>query len=183
MQASRGAGDVDGVDQSRRTYIDYIDRTRAHYLAEGFNNPYAWAHFQYVPFTPLAKPLAECRIGLVTTAAPYQPTKGDQGPHAPYNNDAKFRESYHAPISPTPDLRISHIAYDRANTVPDDLNAYFPRQQLLDAVTSGRIGSIPERFYAAPTARSQRRTVEKDGPAILQWARDDGIDAALLPTV
>ena len=36
-----------------------------------------------VPFTPLKKPLSESRVALVTTAAPYQPDKGDQGPGAP----------------------------------------------------------------------------------------------------
>jgi hypothetical protein len=171
------------LDLSHRTYIDYIERTRAHYLAEGFNNPYRWASYRHVPFTRLTKPLAECRVALVTTAAEYQPDKGDQGPYAPYNNDAKFREVYHRPIEPPPDLRISHIAYDRANTVPADINAYFPLAQLKECVAEGRIGSLPPRFYGVPTLRSQRHTIETDAPAILTLCREDGVDAAVLVAI
>ena len=65
--------------------IDYIKRTRAYYLALGYDNPYQWAHHDDVPFQGLSKPLSEMVIALVTTAAPYQPDKGDQGPGAPYN--------------------------------------------------------------------------------------------------
>ena len=62
--------------------IDYIKRTRAYYLALGYDNPYQWAHHDDVPFQGLSKPLSEMVIALVTTAAPYQPDKGDQGPGA-----------------------------------------------------------------------------------------------------
>jgi D-proline reductase (dithiol) PrdB len=171
------------VDLSHRTYIDYIERTRAHYLAEGFNNPYRWPSYLHVPFTRLARPLAESRVALVTTAAPFQPDKGDQGPYAPYNNDAKFDEVYHAPLEPPPDLRISHIGYDRANTVPADINAYFPLAQMKVCVAEGRIGSMPPRFYAAPTLRSQRHTNDIDAPAILAWCQEDRVDAAVLVAV
>ena len=57
--------------------IPYLQRTRDWYLALGYGNPYRYAHFQEVPFQRLRKPLAECVVTLVTTAAPYQPDKGD----------------------------------------------------------------------------------------------------------
>src|SRR5262245_36491170 len=50
--------------------IPYMQRTRDYYLALGYNNPYRWAHFVEVPFTPLRKPLAASRLALITTAAP-----------------------------------------------------------------------------------------------------------------
>ena len=65
--------------------INYIARTRRYYQVLGYGAPYEWAQFDDVPFTPLAKPLAETRVTLITTAAPFQPDKGDQGPGAPYN--------------------------------------------------------------------------------------------------
>jgi hypothetical protein len=169
--------------RTHRTYIDYIDRTREYYVMAGYDNPYAWAHFAAVPFAPLAKPLAACRVGLVTTAAPFQPDKGDQGPHAPYNAAAKFREAYTLPITPPPDLRISHIGYDRDHTVPADPEAYVPLIQLEAARAAGRIGSIPPRFYGTPTLRSQRHVIEVDAPAILGWCREDRVEAVVLPAV
>ena len=58
--------------------IGYMQRTREYYLALGYGEPYRWAHFAEVPFHRLAKPLASCRVAIVTTAAPYQPECGDQ---------------------------------------------------------------------------------------------------------
>jgi D-proline reductase (dithiol) PrdB len=174
---------VSNVDRTHRTFVDYIERTRAHYLMEGFGNPYRWSFFDEVPFTPMAKPARESRIALITTAAPFRPEKGDQGPRAPYNNDAKFQEVYALPTEPPPDLRISHIGYDRANTVPEDINAYFPLAQMQAFARDGRIGSLPPRFYAAPTLRSQRHTIETDAPAILEWCREDRVDAAVIVAV
>src|SRR5437868_6891318 len=60
--------------------IPYLARVRDYYSALGYGAPYQWAHYAKVPFSRLTKPLDECRITLITTAAPYQPDKGDQGP-------------------------------------------------------------------------------------------------------
>ena len=70
--------------------IPYIQRTRSYYIALGYANPYQWAHHEDAPFAALRQPLPETRIALVTTAAPFRPDKGDQGPGAPYNALAKF---------------------------------------------------------------------------------------------
>ena len=70
--------------------IAYLTRVRDYYQALGYGAPYEWAHYAEVPYRPLARPLAACRIAIVTTAAPYQAAKGDQGPGAPYNAGAKF---------------------------------------------------------------------------------------------
>lgn len=160
--------------------IRYIDRSRAYYLALGYDNPYLWAYNQDVPFAPLIKPLSRRRVALITTAAPFKPDAGDQGPWAPYNAAAKFTEVYSMPIDPPPDLRISHVGYDRKHTSAEDINTYFPLQWLKEVATAGRVGEINSRFYAVPTLRSQRLTTERDAPQILDMCREDGIDVAIL---
>ncbi len=70
--------------------IAYMQRTRDYYRALGYGTPYRWAQFDQVPFHAPAKPLGACSVALVTTAALYQPGKGDQGPGAPYNARPKF---------------------------------------------------------------------------------------------
>lgn len=160
--------------------IAYMQRTRDYYLALGYGAPYVWASFADVPFTPLAKPLAECTLALVSTAAPYQPDKGDQGPGAPYNAAAKFYEVYAQPTADTPDLRISHIAIDRDHTTAEDPASYFPLATMKDAVAAGRIGKLADRFFGLPTNRSQRTTIEVDAPALLALCRENGVDAAVL---
>lgn len=160
--------------------IPYMQRTRDYYLALGYNNPYRWAHFEDVPFAPLAKPLAQMRLALITTAAPYQPEAGEQGPGAPYNAAAKFFSVYSGSTDAPPDVRISHLSYDRVHTSAADPNTWFPLAQLRQAVARGRIGALTPRFHSAPTNRSQRVTTQTDAPELLRRCRDDGADAALL---
>lgn len=158
--------------------VAYMRRTREWYLGLGYDTPYVWAHHPDAPFTRLAKPLAEAAIALITTAAPYQPDKGPQGPGAAYNSAAKFYQVYSAPTDTDPDLRISHVAIDRRHADMGDLGAWFPLAALRQA--AGRIGAIAPRFHGAPTNRSQRHTIEVDAPEILRRCREDGVDAAIL---
>lgn len=160
--------------------VRYIDRSRAYYLALGFDNPYRWAHFDDVPFTPLARPLRTMRVGLISTAAPFNPAAGNQGPWSPYNADAKFTRVYTLPLDPEPDVRISHLGYDRKHTSAEDRNTYFPAARLKEAAAAGRIGSLNERFIGVPTLRSQRITLEQNAPAVLDLCREDGIEAAVI---
>jgi len=160
--------------------IPYMQRTRTYYQALGYGAPYEWAHFADVPFHPLRAPLSQCRVALVTTAAPYQPDKGDQGPGAPYNARAKFYAVYSRDSAADHDLRISHVAIDRKHTTAEDPAAYFPLAALRRRAAAGRIGSVAPRFHGAPTNRSQRATLEADAPQIVARCREDRADAAIL---
>jgi hypothetical protein len=160
--------------------IPYMQRTRDYYRAIGYTTPYRWAHHVDAPFTTLTKPLRDSRVALITTAAPYQPDKGDQGPGAAYNGSAKFYAVYSGDVSGTHDLRISHIGYDRVHTTATDSGTWFPLPALLRAAAAGRIGTLAQRFHGAPTNRSHRVTIETDAPEILRRCREDGADAAIL---
>jgi len=160
--------------------VPYMQRTRDWYLALGYDNPYLWAHYIDVPFQPLRKPLAECRVTLITTAAPYQPDKGPQGPGAPYNSAAKFYQVYSGATDQEHDLRIAHVGIDRKHTSMEDARCWFPLAAMRDAVAAGRIGALTPRFHGAPTNRSQQHTIDVDCPEILDRCKEDGADAALL---
>ena len=159
--------------------IRYIDRTHGWYRALGYDAAYRYAHFREVPFQPLRKPLADCVVTLVTTAAPWQPDKGPQGPGAPYNAAAKFFVPYTGDTAADHDLRIAHVAIDRKHTSMEDSGSWFPLPLLRRFAGAGRLRLAP-RFHGAPTNRSQRHTLEVDVPLILQRCRDDGVDAAVL---
>jgi hypothetical protein len=160
--------------------VRYMERTRAYYQALGYGAPYKWAHYANVPFKPLEKPLADCRLTIVTTAAPFLPGKGDQGPGAPYNAAAKFYSVYSLSTSEDHDLRISHIAIDRKHTSAADSGTYFPLNELRKRAGSGRIGSIAPSFHGLPTNRSHRVTLETDCPEIVKRCKAEGVDAAIL---
>lgn len=160
--------------------VPYMRRTREYYGALGYP-AYRWSHFAEVPFQPLRKPLARSRVALVTTAAPYRPDRGDQGPGAPYNAGAKFYEVYSGDTAQDGhDLRISHVAYDRAHTTATDPNAWFPLPALRRMAAQGIVGALAPRFHGAPTNRSQRHTMRVDCPELLARCREDGADAVVL---
>jgi hypothetical protein len=160
--------------------IPYIDRIRTYYQALGYGAPYVWAQYTGVPFRRLTNPLSACRVALVTTAAPYQPDKGDQGPGAPYNAAAKFYQVYAGETAGDPDLRISHLSIDRAHTSATDQNSYFPLQALRRAVASGRVGNQTDQFFGLPTNRSQRTTIDVDCVELVARCSAEGADAAIL---
>ena len=160
--------------------IPYMARTREYYAAIGYTTPYRWAHYNNAPFQPLRKPLSQSRITILTTAAPFDPAKGDQGPGAKYNAAAKFYAVYEGDTSKVHDLRISHIAYDRLHTSAEDSGTWFPLPQLLRLAAAKQIGDVAPRFFGAPTNRSHRVTLDTDAPEILARCRQDQVDAALL---
>ena len=167
--------------------IPYMQRIRDYYEGLGYGAPYRWAHHAEVPFRPLEKPLAECRVALITTAAPYQPGKGDQGPGAPYNAAAKFYSVYSADTAEDAgvdhDLRISHVGIDRVHTSAEDGNTWFPLPELRRCAANGRIGEVAPRFHGAPTNRSHRVTLEQDCPELLARCIEDRVDAVILVAV
>jgi glycine/betaine/sarcosine/D-proline reductase family selenoprotein B len=160
--------------------IPYMQRIREYYTALGYGASYAWAHYAQVPFRPLNKPLDECRVTIVTTAAPYQPDKGDQGPGAPYNAAAKFYQVYSGDTAHDHDLRISHVGIDRKHTTAEDPGTYFPLPALRVTAKAGRIGAVAPRFHGLPTNRSHRVTLEVDCPEIVARCKADHVDAVLL---
>ena len=160
--------------------IGYMKRTRDYYAAIGYTTPYRWAHYTSAPFQPLKKPLSQSRVAIITTAAPFDPARGDQGPGAKYNGGAKFYSVYDGDTSQPHDLRISHIAYDRTHTTATDSGTWFPLAQLKRLAAAGKIGEVAPHFFGAPTNRSQRVTIETDAPEILRRCRDDRVDAAVL---
>ncbi len=160
--------------------IAYMRRTRNYYSAIGYTTPYRWAHYVAAPFTPLPKSLPQCKVALITTAAPFQPDKGDQGPGAPYNGSAKFYSVYSGDTAHDHDLRISHIAYDRIHTTATDSATWFPLPALRRAAAAGRIGAVAERFHGVPTNRSHRVTVNTDAPEVLARVREDRADVAVI---
>ena len=131
-------------------------------------------------FIRCAKPLAQCTATVITTAAPYQPDKGPQGPGAPYNAAAKFYAVYSGDTGADHDLRIAHVAIDRKHTSMEDSGSWFPLPALRRAVAQGRIGALAPRFHGAPTNRSQRHTIEVDCPELLSRCREDGVEVAVL---
>ena len=160
---------------THRTFVSYIDRTREFYLAQGYERPYRWARFREVPFAPLAKPLSQCRVTLVTTASPFR---------GQVFRDGVLRgekQVWSGPTSEPPErLYTDDLAWDKGATHTNDVESFLPLRQLAAYAAAGRIGSLAERFHGVPTDYSHRRTLEQDAPEVLMRCREDAAEVALL---
>jgi hypothetical protein len=157
-----------------RTFVSYIDKSRTYYQAQGYEQPYTWACHESVPFTLPAKPLSQCRVGLATTASWV-----DMGESV--ESLMKERDCYAVPCDPAPErLFTDHLFWDKEATHTDDVESFLPLKRLSEYARQGRIGSVSPRFYGVPTDYSQGRTIKKHAPRILEWAREDGVDAIVL---
>ncbi len=160
---------------THRTSISYIDRTREYYHALGYAQPYGWARHPDAVFAALAKPLAQSRLALVTTASPWREAQPADG--APRHSKQVWSGSTAAP--PTR-LHTDDLAWDRLTTHTRDVESFLPIRRLQEAVAERRIESLAARFHGVPTDYSQRRTLEQDAPEILARCREDEVDIALL---
>jgi D-proline reductase (dithiol) PrdB len=163
-------------------YVRYMEKTREYYLAEGYNNPYQWAHFEDIPFAPLTKPLSQCRLGLVTTSDIM--VVSESGQRERFDVETLIGNVYSIPS----DIAVERLYsrnehYDRYETNLNDVNSYCPLSRLREFAAEGRIGSFASRFHGVYTSYSKRLTIERDAPEVLRRCREDGVDAVVLTPV
>jgi len=157
--------------------LDHIVRTRELYASLG-HEPYRWVRSETPPpWTPPAKPLRECRVGLVGSGGVYR--SGQVAFH--HRDDISLRVvDTSAPVS---DLRTSHFAYDQT-AARTDPNVVFPVDTLRSLAAEGVIGELSPRAYAFMggiySARRVRGTV---APEISRRLAADQVDLALLVPV
>lgn len=149
--------------------VGYMERSRIYYAAQGYETAYEWSHYDDIPFTRLNKPLAECSATIVTTAMP-DPSYADER-----------RRLFVGDLGNPPGaLHTGGLFWDKDATHTDDINSYFPAAELARRIAAGQVGSLSPHFYCLPTIYSQRRTLERDAPEIVESCLDDGVDFALL---
>lgn len=163
-------------------HVRYIDKTTAYYLSQGYEKPYAWAQHDDAPFTPLAKPLKDCRLGLLSTseiAIRFDPETEED----PITEEG-FRSVYAVPAdTPTEKLYSRTSSFDSYATTLDDVNSFFPVDRFREAVAAGRFAGYPDRFYGCYNNYSQRKVLAEEAPKALAWAREDNLDAVVLVPV
>jgi D-proline reductase (dithiol) PrdB len=135
-----------------------------------------------IPWTPLAKPLAECTVALLTSggiALKSDRPFDQQGEREdPWWGDPSYRliprtateadvEIYHQHINP---------AFAR-----QDLNCLLPLQRLLEMEASGEVGRSAPRHYSIMGYVLEPQTlVEVTTPQIIQNLKEDEVDVAVL---
>jgi len=143
---------------------------------------YPWRRIDPVPWAPLGKPLAECRLALVSSAGL---VRRGQAPfdESVLGGDFTFREI--ASDVDVAELVDSHRSqsYDHTGMV-EDPNLAFPLDRVRELVRVGRIGSLARShvsFMGSITAPG--RLVRDTAPEAASMLVDDGVDVALLVPV
>jgi hypothetical protein len=152
--------------------VRYMERTRLYYRALGYEQDYVWAHYADVPFAPLARPLADCRIALVTTSSPLAAVRGD---------GSVAKQVWSGSVSPQPEsLFTDNVAWDKESTHTRDRESFLPIETAGRLAREGRFAGLTTHFHGVPTEYSQRKTLTDDAPQVLSRLRADGADAAIL---
>jgi len=152
--------------------IGYMERTRLYYRALGYEKDYRWAHNDDTPFTLLQKPLSQARIAIVVTSS--QPGKY-------FDDNSPKKEVWSTLVETAPkDLYNQHLAWDKETTHTRDRESYLPLIAMETMVKKSVIGAVASRFHSVPTVYSQRETITKDAPDILNRVQEDGADAVIL---
>ena len=165
-------------------YIRYIERTHDYYRSQGYDKTYNYAYNEDIPFTPLNKPLSECRVTLVTTSSfVLLDEEGIPLEEARLMGTNEI-EVFTVP-SDWPEDRILCTSqdHDRYQTDMNDLNAYFPITRMQELLKEGVFESLSRDYYRTLPNYSHRKPVEVDGPEILRQCREDNVDVALLTPV
>ena len=135
-----------------------------------------------IPFTPLAKPLAECTIALVSTAGVArnddQPFDQERERRDPWWGDPSFRV---IPLGTTErDVRLYHLHIDR-RFGEADLDVVLPMRRLTELAEERIVGKPAPRHYSIMGyILDPSLLIEETAPAIAERLRQDRVDAAAL---
>jgi D-proline reductase (dithiol) PrdB len=145
----------------------------------------AWAarlKAEDIPFTPLARPLRECTVALVTTAgvARHDDRPFDQEGERrnPWWGDPSFRT---IPLGTTEEqVRLYHLHID-PRFGQADLDVVLPMRRLAELADDGFVGRPAATHYSLMGyILEPGDLVERTAPSIVELMRAEQVDAAAL---
>lgn len=141
---------------------------------------------EMVPWTPLNKPLSECRFSLVSTVGAYlkgkqQPFDLDRERREPWWGDPTYREIPRDVRQK--DLDVAHL-HINTEDLEKDINVALPIHRFLELERTGEIGSLaPTSYSLMGYQENQDEWRECCGPEMASHMKEEGVDAAFLTPV
>ncbi len=135
-----------------------------------------------IPWAPLAKPLSECTVALLSSAGialeTDKPFDQEGERKNPWWGDPSYRI---LPKTATQDdVRLYHLHID-PSYAEQDLNCLFPLQRLQEMETTGRIGRVSPRHYSIMGYILNPETLLCETvPAIIRNLKKDLVDVIVL---
>jgi len=156
--------------------IRYVDRLNEMYRSQGFPS-YDWTVNEKAPLTPLAKPLAQCRVSMLTAGGVSRCAAAPWNPNA--RNDLRLDEI--DSDAPADDFQIHDAYYDHSDA-DRDLNCLFPIERLHELAAAGVIRDVAARIWSGFMGRIYKRTAvtEQAAPALAAKLREDEVDLFVL---
>ena len=156
--------------------IRYVDRLNEFYRSQGFP-AYVWMVNEDAPLTPLAKPLAQCRVSMLTAGGVSRCAAPPWNPNA--RNDLRLDEI--ASDAPSDDFQIHDAYYDHSDA-DRDLNCLFPIDRLRELAADGVIKEVAPRLWSGFMGRIYKRTavMKESAPALAAELRKDAVDLFVL---
>jgi D-proline reductase (dithiol) PrdB len=157
----------------------FVALYRLPWVKERWGNQFQAVKAETIPWTPLRKPLAKCKIALLTTGGVH--LKSDP----PFNMvDKDGDPTYRAiPANANPaDLTITHDYYNHSDA-DEDINLVLPLDILREYQQMGVVGPSADFFYSfmghidgphLPTL------INQTSKAVAQALKKQGVDIALL---
>ncbi|MDR0425193.1 MAG: D-proline reductase (dithiol) protein PrdB [Clostridiales Family XIII bacterium] len=121
-------------------------------------------------WTPLKKPLSECKIAFITAGGIHQ-KKQD-----PFNTAGDYSYREIPSDIPTSELMVTHGGFDNSD-INKDVNAMFPLDRLRELRDEGFIGSLAGTMYGFMGGGGNvDKFREETGPAIAASLKAQGVD-------
>jgi len=156
---------------------DYIAETKRLYDSLGYDS-YRWASRPGTPpWSPIDKPLSQCRITLVGSGGIYR--HGQVAFHTKDDTSVRVIPTN----TPTKDLRTAHFAYDQTDARTDP-NCVFPLDRLTEMEADGEIGGLTNNAFAFMGGiYSTRRLEAETAPLLVEQCKAEEPDLVLLVPV
>lgn len=158
-----------------RQPVSYIRQTRDLYDSLGYE-PYKWFEADTPPsFVAPTKPLAQSKLGLVSTAGTY--VAGQVAYY--YKDDTSIRAIPND--TPVANLRFSHVTENYLEDARQDPCCVFPIDALRTLASAGTVGALADNYFSCMGGiYSQRRVMEELAPSLEAALKDERVDLLLL---
>jgi len=141
---------------------------------------YPFPEFDTTPWTPVTKPLAASRLGVVTTAGVYRPAVDPPFVQGPEGEVSLRRIPGDVALA---DLDVSH-AHIPEHVARQDMNTVLPLDHLRALVAAGVLGGLAgTHFSVMGYATRAADLAETVAPEIAEALVQDRVDLALLVPV
>lgn len=168
------AGEID-----KNLYLDFLTRKVMKGWMERERTP------EDIPWTPLPKPLSECRVALVTSAG--VALRADR----PFDQEGERRDPWWGDPSyrliprgtRTEGVRLCHLHID-TSFGERDLNTVLPLERLAELEAAGEIGSSAQTHYSfMGYLLKPEEFLRKSVPPMVERMHAERVDVALLAPV